>query len=42
MEKDLATLNGGGTTRFELISTWELAVLAILIGGGGAQKVWDL
>ena len=40
MEKDLAMLNGGGTERFELISTRELAVLAILIEeGGGAHKV---
>ena len=39
VEKVLAMLKGvgwgGGTKHFEVISTWELEVLAILKGGGG-------
>ena len=41
-KKVLAVLKGGGgaTTRFEEVLTWELEVLALVIGGGGgAQKV---
>ena len=34
VEKVLAVLKGGGgTTSFEVVSTWELEVLAIVMGG---------
>ena len=33
---------GGGTTSCEVVLTWELEILAIVIGGGGAQKVSTL
>ena len=33
---------GGGTKSFEVVLTWELEVLAIVMGGGGAQKVSTL
>ena len=43
-EKVLAMLKGG-ITSFEVVLTWQLEVLAIVIGGrkkrGGAQKVSD-
>ena len=38
----LAVLKGGGTTSCEVVSTWELEILAIVIRGGGAQKVSTL
>ena len=38
-KKVLAVLKGGGgTTRFEEVLTWELEVLALVIGGGGAKS----
>ena len=40
-EKVLAMLKGG-TTGFEVVLTWELEVLAILMEGGGMQKVSTL
>ena len=33
---------GGGTESFEVVLSWELEVLAIVIGGGGAHKVYTL
>ena len=37
-EKVLAMLKWGrGTTSFEVVLTWELEVLAIVMGGGGAK-----
>ena len=33
---------GGGTKSFEVVLTQELEVLAIVMGGGGAQKVSTL
>ena len=40
-EKVLAMLKGG-TKRFEVVLTWELKVLAIVMGGGGAKSVHPL
>ena len=31
-------LKGGGTKCFEVVLTWELDVLAIVMGGGGRRK----
>ena len=33
---------GGGTTSCEVVLTWELEILAIVIKGGGPQKVSTL
>ena len=42
-EKAFAMLKGGGaTTSFEVVLTRELEVLAIVMGGGGAQQVSTL
>ena len=34
----LAVLKGGGTKSCEVVLTWELEILAIVIGGGGLKK----
>ena len=43
VEKVLAMLKGGGgrTTSFEVVLTWELVVLAIVLEGG-TQTVYTL
>ena len=42
LKKVLAMLNGGDTKRFEVVLTWELEVLAIVMGGGGATSFHPL
>ena len=40
-KKVLAVLKGGGgTTSFEVVLTWELEVLAIVMWGGGAKSFY--
>ena len=41
-KKVLAMLNGGDTKSFEVVLTWELEVLAIVMGGGGATSFHPL